>query len=352
MEGNIDEIYMHRCLQLARNGRETTRPNPMVGAVIVCDGRIIGEGYHHKCGGPHAEVEAIASVRQPELLIRSTMYVSLEPCAHYGKTPPCADLIIAKRIPRVVVGCRDSFAKVNGLGIRKLRDAGVEVKVGVLEKECLRLNERFFTCHSKGRPFVILKWAQSEDGFLDITRKEGDGKRPIQFSTPTTTALVHRLRAQEDAILVGARTALLDNPSLTVRRWCGKNPLRLVIDLQGTLPLNLHLFDGTSPTCAYVLKDRNPVYKDKIEVVGVDEKNVLDEIMADLASRDVQSLIVEGGAATLRTFIDRGMWDEARVELSPMRLGAGVKVPQLDHVGLVEEVLVDGNVIRYFRPKV
>ena len=220
-----DEIYMHRCIQLARNGWCGAAPNPMVGAVIVCDGKIIGEGYHAKCGEAHAEVNAIRSVKNQELLKRSTIYVSLEPCAHYGKTPPCADLIVEKQLKRVVVGCQDPFAKVDGKGIEKLRQAGIEVTVGVLETECLELIERFVTYHARKRPFITLKWAQSEDGFIDLNRTAGE---PVKLSNDFTSMLVHKRRAEHDAILVGTRTALLDNPSLNVRNWYGKSPLRLV----------------------------------------------------------------------------------------------------------------------------
>jgi len=347
-----DEMYMRRCLQLARNGIVGAAPNPMVGAVIVHEDCIIGEGYHRKCGGPHAEVNAIRSVNRPEWLPESTIYVSLEPCAHYGKTPPCADLIIAKRIPRVVVGCRDSFSKVDGKGIEKLRNAGVEVTVGVLEQECLRLNERFFTQHTKHRPFVTLKWAQSEDGYLDRQRCKDEAGSPVVFSTPLTRALVHRLRAQSDAILVGARTAIMDNPSLTVRHWSGRSPLRLVVDPNGRLPQHLRLFDGEAPTCVYVLAGKQPAYAGKTEIVWLQEGEICEQIVSHLSSRNVQSLLVEGGAETLQHFVDSGLWDEARVEVSPQRLACGVKVPKLGESQLAAEETVDGNVIRRYRPKI
>lgn len=237
----IDEKYMRRCIQLARNGICHAAPNPMVGAVIVRDGEIIGEGYHVRCGEGHAEVNAIASVKDESLLKDATIYVSLEPCSHYGKTPPCADLIIRKGIPRVVVGCVDPFSLVAGRGIQKLRDAGIEVTVGVLEKECRELIRAFVTFNLKKRPYITLKWAQSADGFLDIRREDGNA---VRFSTPLSTLAVHKMRAEQKAILVGRRTALLDNPSLTVREWYGQNPLRLVIDRQLTLPPHLHLFDA------------------------------------------------------------------------------------------------------------
>ncbi len=325
----VDERYMQRCLQLARGGEGTASPNPMVGAVIVYDGRIIGEGYHVRCGGPHAEVNAIASVRQPDLLPESTMYVSLEPCAHHGKTPPCADLIVEKRLRRVVIGCQDPFAKVDGLGIKKLLDAGIEVKVGVLEKECRWLNRKFFALHTRHRPYITLKWAQSEDGFMDRRRDEHSPLAPTQFSTPITQTLTHHLRATNDAILVGARTALLDNPSLTTRLWVGKSPLRIVIDQRGSLPSDLCLFDDAAPTKVY-------------------SQQTLANIMTDLAEQGVQSLIVEGGAATLKAFISQELWDEARVETSPIHLSDGVQAPHLPAAKLLTTEMVDGNTIEIY----
>ncbi len=347
-EEKVDELYMRRCIQLARNGEETTSPNPMVGAVIVHGGRIIGEGYHVRCGGPHAEVNAINSVKQPDLLPLSTMYVSLEPCAHYGKTPPCADLIVEKRLRRVVVGCGDPFAKVNGLGIKKLRDAGIDVTVGVLERECEQLNKTFFTFHRLHRPYVILKWAQSSDGFLDKRRNDASSG-PVRLSSPITKALNHQLRTRCDAILVGARTALLDNPVLTSRKWAGKDPMRLVVDLRGTLPGDLHVFDGEVPTRVYVSEGASPVYGGRnTEVVRVSEETMIADIMDDLTSVNVLSLIVEGGAATLSAFIEAGMWDEARVETVTMRLGSGVDAPELTSAKLSGELYTDGSHVKTF----
>lgn len=299
---------MYRCIQLAKCGETGAPPNPMVGAVVVCNGRIIGEGFHRRCGGPHAEVNAINSVTDKRLLSQSTIYVSLEPCAHYGKTPPCADLIIQSKIPRVVIGCADPFAKVNGLGIKKLQDAGCEVKVGVLESECLELNHKFFTFHQKHRPWIILKWAQSKDGFIGAC----DTTNRIQFSNALTQTLVHRLRARSGAILVGTRTAILDNPTLTTRYWAGANPLRLTIDRKGCLPENLHLLDGSTPTVIYTQES-------------------IEEILNDLYNRNIQSLIVEGGTCLLQSFIDAGLWDEARIETSPACIGQGTVAPKLSY---------------------
>ena len=293
-----DEKYMRRCLQLARNGQQNAKPNPMVGAVIVsADGRIIGEGYHVRCGEGHAEVNAFASVRAEDepLLKEATIYVSLEPCSHYGKTPPCADLIIQKGVRRSVVGCVDPFAEVKGRGIRKLRDAGIEVEVGVLEKECEALNRRFFTFHREQRPYIILKWAQTANGFID------DHFKPIQISNDFTKMLSHKLRAEEDAILVGRVTDERDKPQLTVREWSGANPKRLIIDRAH--PLNLE----------------------------------------SLHAHQIQSLIVEGGAKTLQSFIDKGLWDELRVETNlGMTVTDGTRAPQIPATAEVRETIRDG----------
>ena len=263
-----DEKFMRRCIQLAKNGQQNAKPNPMVGAVIVHNGRIIGEGYHVRCGQGHAEVNAFASVKPEDeaLLPESTIYVSLEPCSHYGKTPPCADLIIKKGVRRVVVGCIDEFAEVQGRGIKKIRKAGIEVEVGVLEEECKALNRRFFTFHREKRPYIILKWAQTANGFID------DHHKPLKISTDFTKMLSHKLRAEEDAILVGRITDEREHPQLNVREWYGPDPKRLVIDR--THPLNID----------------------------------------SLYAQNIQSLIVEGGAETLRTFLIQGLWDEIRVE--------------------------------------
>lgn len=302
----IDERYMRRCLQLARLGIHGAPPNPMVGAVVVCDGRIIGEGYHEHCGQAHAEVNAIRSVGDPSLLRRSTIYVSLEPCAHYGKTPPCAQLIIDKHIPRVVAGCRDPFAKVDGRGINMLRQAGIDVTVGVLERECLWLNRRFVTFHTQHRPYITLKWAQSQDGFIDRHRTSAD-EPAARFSTPVTQALVHKLRAENQTILVGRRTWELDRPSLSVRHWHGQSPRPIVLS-----------------------KDRGS----------------LAQLMTALYEQQVQTLLVEGGAQTLQSFIDAGLWDEARIETAPFALGDGVRSPRIEGRN-GEKLLIDGNIIQY-----
>lgn len=320
----VDEMYMRRAIQLARCGSAGAAPNPMVGAVIVARGRIIGEGFHRRCGGPHAEVNAVRSVREPELLPESTIYVSLEPCAHYGKTPPCAELIVEQRIPRIVVGCRDSFDKVDGKGIRRLRNAGREVVVGVLEEECLELNRTFFTFHSKQRPYVLLKWAQTSDGFVDFCRQQGDGKAALRLSTPLTQTLMHALRAKSDAILIGGRTALLDNPSLTTRLYPGASPVRVVLDTHGSLPRGLHVFTDGLPTLVY-------------------GNEPLSEILHDLHGKGIQRLMVEGGTHTLQRFLCEGLWDEVRVEVSPLKIGGGTLSPALPGGLDYEGETIDGN---------
>lgn len=320
-----DEKYIRRCIQLAQNGMCNAAPNPMVGAVIVHKDHIIGEGYHARCGEAHAEVNAIRSVKDEKLLKESTIYVSLEPCSHYGKTPPCADLIIRMGIPRVVVGCVDPFSLVAGKGIQKLKEAGVEVTVGVLEEECRKLIRRFITFNLQKRPYITLKWAESADGFIDVIREEGE---PIILSTPITSMYVHKQRAEHQAILVGRRTALLDNPSLTTRNWYGKNPLRLVIDRKLTLPPNLKLFDGETPTWVFTEIDKEA--KDSLIYRKIDfHKDILPQILETLYESKIQSLLVEGGTHLLQSFIDAGLWDEVYTEYSDKALGNGIKAPVL-----------------------
>lgn len=317
----IDERFMRRCLQLAKNGRQNAKPNPMVGAVIVSeDGRILGEGYHVRCGEGHAEVNAFASVRPEDehLLAGATIYVSLEPCSHYGKTPPCADLIVRKRVKRCVCGCVDPFAKVQGRGIQKIREAGIEVTVGVLEKECLELNKRFITYNTHQRPYIILKWAQTANGFLD---NEGKG---MAISSTFTKMLSHKLRAENDAILVGRITDERDHSQLNVRDWSGKNPLRLVIDRHHPC------FDGLDFS------------KGKAEV--------LRQIMNFLYTNKVQSLIVEGGAITHQSFLDANLWDEIRIETATTQsVKTGTEAPRLPHgVKPIGHEEYDGNVIETY----
>ena len=337
---------MERALQLARCGTGSTSPNPMVGAVIVADGRIIGEGYHIRAGEPHAEVNAVNSVSDADrpLLQRSTIYVSLEPCSHFGKTPPCCDLIISCHIPRVVIATTDFNAQVNGGGIARMRAAGIDVVVGLLGDEARGLNRAFFTYHTCKRPTVTLKWAQSADGFIDSLRQDG---KPVRFSNGVSQMAVHKLRAMHDAILVGTRTALLDDPSLDIRHWAGRAPLRLVIDKEGKLPAGLKLFDGSLPTVC--LTDKGIVLGDgkKVEQVALDfSKDIIPQILEFLQSRGVGSLLVEGGAALLNSFVDSGAWDVARVETNrDISLGEGVAAPCLGAVREVEREILAGNEI-------
>jgi diaminohydroxyphosphoribosylaminopyrimidine deaminase/5-amino-6-(5-phosphoribosylamino)uracil reductase len=321
------EYYMERCVQLARQGAGKVAPNPMVGAVLVYNDRIIGEGWHEQYGGPHAEVNCIASVKEADrhLISTSTIYVSLEPCAHFGKTPPCADLIIRHRIPEVVVGCRDPFDAVNGKGIEKLQQAGIKVTVGVSEAACLQLNERFFTYHTAKRPYIILKWAQTADGFI---AHENKAERLLITNNETNT-LVHKWRSEEAAILIGTHTALYDNPSLTNRLWTGNSPARLVIDKHLTLPATLHLFNREEPTIIFNTikqeQDGNLLYY-KITV----DDNLVKQVVAALYQLKILSVIVEGGTTLLQSFIDADYWDEARVITNTaMQIGHGLAAPVL-----------------------
>ena len=336
-----EEKYMYRCIQLARNGLCNTPPNPMVGAVIVCNGKIIGEGYHVRCGEAHAEVNAIRSVRDQSLLEHSTIYVSLEPCSHYGKTPPCADLIIEKKIPRIVIGCQDPFTEVSGRGIRKLKEAGREVITGVLEKECRLLIARFITYHMKHRPYITLK---SADRFIDISRKNG---RPVILPNTLSRMLTHKRRAEHSCILVGTNTALLDNPSLNIRHWYGKPPVRIVIDRENKLPKTLHLFDGSAPTLVFT--EQKVASLHNVEYVVADfTRDLLPQLLSELHARGLQSLLVEGGRRLLQSFIDAALWDEAFVEESPTRLHSGIKSPEMKGEKDSETVMAFNRFIHHF----
>lgn len=347
MKRNNDELYMLRCIQLAKCGKAGAAPNPMVGAVIVHQNKIIGEGYHRQCGGPHAEVNAIASVKQPSLLNNSTIYISLEPCSHYGKTPPCVDLIIKHQIPRVVIGCIDPFAKVSGRGVKKLKEAGIEVCVGILEKECLALNRQFITTQTQKRPYILLKWAQSNDGFIDILRDKDE--KPYTFSTPISSMLVHKYRAESMSILVGRRTALMDNPSLTVREWNGKQPLRLVIDRNLTLPQDLRLFTDGHLTLCFTHQKNKFINTESVTYIPLDfDSPILPQIMKILYERKVQSLMVEGGTQLLQSFIDDQLWDEAFVEKSKDLLFEGVKAPIMTHYNTKQLFSFLGNNITHY----
>lgn len=341
-----DEKYIARCIQLAKNACCNAAPNPMVGAVIVHNGVIIGEGYHIRCGEPHAEVNAIRSVKDESLLKEATIYVSLEPCSHYGKTPPCADLIIEKGIPEVVIGCMDPFSMVAGRGIEKLRNAGIKVTVGVLEEECQQLIRRFITFNTKKRPYITLKWAESADGFIDKKREEGS---PVILSSLLTSMVVHKRRAEHDAILVGRKTALLDNPSLTTRNWFGKDPVRLVIDKDLTLPKHLQLFDGKVRTIIFT-QENTTESQTLIEYIRLDfTQNILPQIMEVLYTLKIQSLLVEGGSILLQSFINDGLWDEAYIETSPIHLKEGVKAPTIEEKHIHSNHDCFGRIILHFK---
>lgn len=338
----IHEQYMRRCIELAQLGAGEVSTNPMVGAVVVCNGKIIGEGYHKKFGGPHAEVNAINSVKNPELLSKSEIYVSLEPCAHFGKTPPCADLIICKHIPKVYVGTLDPFSKVDGKGIQKLKAAGIEVVTGILEKECQELNKRFFTSVNLKRPYVILKWAQSADGFIDKDFKS------TKISNSLTNILNHKWRSEEDAILVGRKTASVDNPSLTNRLWTGKNPVRVVLDKSLKLSKNLNLFDDSVTTIVFTEHDvtescSKTVYR-KIDF----SNNLAQNILTALNDMKIQSLIVEGGALTHQLFLESNLWDEIRIFQSDDILENGTKAV-LPKGKLVTKENVENNKLLIYR---
>lgn len=323
------EKYMQRCLDLAVNGRSHVAPNPMVGSVIVHNGKIIGEGYHQKYGEPHAEVNAINSVKNKELLKESTLYVNLEPCAHHGKTPPCSDLIIEKGIQRVVIGCRDSFEKVSGKGIEKMKKAGIEVITGILESDSLELNRRFFTFHNQKRPYIFLKWAETIDGYIDIDRTAGD--KGISWIThPYLRIPVHKWRSEEAGIMVGTNTAENDNPSLNTRDWAGKDPIRFVLDRDLSLPKNLKLFDGTIPT--YIITEKEFKPEENINYIKIEfDDQLIENLLSEIYKLEIQSIIIEGGRTLLQTFIDKNLWDEARVFVGNKTFGSGTKGPLIRH---------------------
>lgn len=329
----IHEKYIKRCIELAKNGLGTTYPNPLVGSVIVYNNEIIGEGWHQKAGEPHAEVNAIHSVKDKSLLSKATIYVSLEPCSHFGKTPPCCDLIIANKIPNVVIGTIDPFAKVAGNGIKKLLEAGKKVTIGILEDECNELNKRFFTFHTKKRPYIILKWAESQDGFIAPLQREI--KEPVWITNEFSRQLVHKWRSEEQAILVGTNTVLEDNPSLTVRNWTGNNPIRIVLDQKKRIPKESPIFDTQANTLL--------ISKDTINF-----KNAIASEIADfLFKNEIQSVIIEGGRQTLQTFIDANIWDEARVFKGAKALKNGIKAPLITSVNAKKEQLLDDQLLTF-----
>ena len=407
------EIYMHRCLELARLGIGKVAPNPMVGSVLVYEDKIIGEGYHERYGQAHAEVNCISSVKEEQhsFITQSTLFVSLEPCAHFGKTPPCTDLIIKNKIPKVVIGCRDPFVQVDGKGIEKLKTAGIDVIVGVLEKECKELNKRFFTFHREHRPYIILKWAETADrkiaadapfrlplrknpepigpageathtqsllskkkfdnnkdsqqgeGRSQITPQTGnsEGVARLLISGEFTHRLVHKWRSEEMAICVGTNTALFDDPSLTTRLWPGGNPVRLVVDMHLRLPKSLKLFDGNTPTIVFNLHQHNLPFE-KISVSDLKETGVgyyqvtedvslVHQMINALYRMNIQSVLIEGGAQLLQSFIDEDMWDEARVITNEeLNVGSGLPSPVLKEHSLITSEKPGADTIRIYRP--
>jgi len=338
------EKYMERCLQLAELGRGNVAPNPMVGSVVVKDGRIVGEGYHQRCGEAHAEVNAIGSVSNQDLLKTSTLYVNLEPCSHWGKTPPCVDLIIEKQIPRVVIGSIDTHDKVCGAGLQKLRKTGIEVTIGILEKECRQLNARFYTFHERKRPYVILKWAQTQDGFIDIADHLKPGSRGLWITNDLCRKLVHKWRAEEAGIMVGTRTAMVDNPALTTRDWPGKNPVRIVADRDLKLDPALALLDGSTRTIVLTRHEKSA--SANLEYVPLEDTTV-ERMLAKLHEMSIQSVIVEGGSLLLQSFINSGSWDEARVFTGPVYFIEGVKAPRLG-VSPVSRQYLGDSLLQHF----
>jgi len=323
---SMQETYMRRCIDLARSGLGAAAPNPLVGAVIVHNGSIIGEGFHKKFGGPHAEVNAVNSVENKDLLKKSVLYVNLEPCSHTGKTPPCADLILNIGIPEVVTGMVDPNPLVSGKGIKRLADAGVRIISGVLEKQCRDLNKRFITFHIKKRPFIILKWAQTSDGFIDVIRDGAENLQPTWISNEISRMLVHKWRSEEQAILVGTKTAEMDNPRLNVREWEGRSPMRMVIDRNLVLPHKLHLFDNSSYTVVFnALKDST---EENTNYVRLDfNGHFMEHMLEYLYDKGIQSIFVEGGRTLLGSFISNNLWDEARVFEGLKKFGTGIPAP-------------------------
>lgn len=340
---NNDEFYIKRCIELARKALGNTYPNPLVGSVIVHNGEIIGEGYHHKAGENHAEINAINSVKNKDLIPESTIYVSLEPCAHYGKTPPCALKIKELGFKKVVIGAMDSHDKVNGKGKKIIQDAGIEAVSGVLEKECIELNKRFFTYHEKKRPYIILKWAESGDSFLDKDFK------PTAVSNSLVNQFVHQLRADEHAILVGTQTALNDNPSLTVRNAEGINPVRILIDFDLKVPASFNIYNNEANTL--VLNSVKEGTEGHVQFIRINRDYFLPELMEALYKEQIQSVIIEGGRFTLQEFINANLWDEAMViKNENLTLKNGTKAPQFSYTPVKTEVFRD-NIISFYHSK-
>lgn len=336
---STEEFYINRCIELAKNGLGTTYPNPLVGSVIVYNGKIIGEGWHRKSGEPHAEVNAVNSVKDKSLLAKATIYVSLEPCSHFGKTPPCCDLIMQHKIPSVVIGTVDPNSKVAGTGIKRLVENGCQVTVGVLENECNELNKRFFTFHNKKRPYIILKWAESLDGFIAPLTKEK--QEPVWISNIFSRQLVHKWRSEEQAILVGTQTILDDNPKLDVRDWTGENPIRIVLDRTGKINDDYFVKDGRTKTIIITEKENLTFDDNRIYESIIFDSQLTKNIIGILYKYGIQSIIVEGGKQTLQTFIEHNLWDEARVFIGNISLNEGIKAPQLNGISKTTEIKGD-----------
>ena len=337
------EHFIDKCIRLARKGALDVSPNPMVGCVIVNDGEIIGEGYHKEYGKNHAEVNAINSVKDKSVLKNSILYVNLEPCCHHGKTPPCTDLIIKYNIPKVVIGCIDTFSKVSGQGIKKLKDNSVEVIYGVLEKDCIELNKRFFCYYIKKRPYIILKWAKSKDNFIAPINQE----KPFWMTCEKSKKLVHSWRAEEDAILVGRKTVVADNPSLTVRMSEGKNPLRIVIDKELKLNEKSNVFDDQAETI--VFNNIKSTIVDKTTYLKADFNNLNQDILNQLYNRDILSVIIEGGAITINSFIEKNLYDEIRVFTTDKILKKGVNSPELPDINLIETSIINNDKLEVYK---
>lgn len=345
-----DEIYISRCLDIAKNGNALTKPNPSVGAVIVCDDKIIGEGYTSPFGGNHAEINALQSVADKRLLRQSTLYVTLEPCSHFGKTPPCANAIIKSDISRVVIGCLDPNPKVKGNGVSMLKQAGIDVNIGVLEEECIAHHKSFLTQHQSKRPYIILKWAQSKNGMIaPEIQKE---RKPFWISNPYSKQLVHKWRSEEQAILVGTNTVIKDNPKLTTRLWKGESPTRIILDSKLRLPLDSHIFDDSvktiviidDSTSAEIDKTFHKTHFERIKFGEDTAKHILNVLF----QYDIQSVIIEGGTQTLKTFIEENLWDEARVTIGDVVIENGIAAPQLQSKPL-KEVVINTDIIRIFQ---
>lgn len=337
---------MHRCIILAKNGLGLTYPNPLVGSVIVCDDEIIGEGWHQKAGEAHAEVNAINSVRDKSLLSKSTIYVNLEPCSHYGRTPPCADLIVKMKIKKAFIGTIDLNSEVHGRGVEHLRKNGCDVKVGVLENECVELNKRFFTFHQKKRPYIILKWAETKDGFL-YPEINNDKKEPIWISNNLSLQLVHKWRTEEESILVGTNTVINDNPNLNVRKYYGKSPIRIAIDKDLKIPFNYNFYDEKLQTIIFTDKIK-PLKKGNVHFKKINfSKDITHQIMGYLYDRGVQSIIIEGGARTLQSFIENNFWDEARIFIGDKFFKKGIEAPVLKGVLRMKKNILTDKLIIY-----